>query len=108
MQQELRALFFRFVTVVAAFSMLLTLPSQAQIEKIIYNFSSGIDGSYPAGGLVLDTNGNLYGVTESGGTNGSGTAFELSPSTSGTWTKTLLYSFDPAHGDVYYPVSNLV
>jgi uncharacterized repeat protein (TIGR03803 family) len=108
MQQELRVLFFRFVTVVAAFTMLLTLPSQAQSEKIIYSFSGGTDGILPAGGLVLDSNGNLYGVTESGGANAAGTVFELSPSNSGIWTKTLLYSFDPVHGDVYYPVSNLV
>src|SRR5579859_1189124 len=107
MQQELRVVFFRFVTVVAAFSMFVTLPSQAQTEKIIYSFSGGTDGITPAGGLVLDSNGNLYGVTQSGGANAAGTVFKLSPS-SGIWTKTLLYSFDPVYGDVYYPVSNLV
>lgn len=108
MQQEVRVLFFQFITVVAAFSMLLTLPSQAQTEKIIYSFSGGTDGLSPAGGVVLDSNGNLYGVTEGGGANAAGTVFKLSPNSTGTWTKTVLYSFDPAHGDVYYPVSNLV
>ena len=107
MQQELRVLFLRFVAVVAAFSTLLSLPGQAQTEKIIYRFAGGADGLDPAGGVVLDTNGNLYGVTESGGVHGAGTVFELSPSSGGTWTKTVLYSFSSV-GDVYYPVSNLV
>lgn len=108
MQKVVRVLFFQFVTVVAASGMLLTLPSQAQTEKPIYSFSGGTDGFIPDGGLVIDTNGNLYGVTQGGGANYAGSVFELSPSSSGTWTKTLLYSFDPAHGDVYDPVSNLV
>lgn len=108
MQQEVRVLLFRFATVVAAFGLLLTLPSQAQTEKIIYSFSGGTDGFIPDGGLVIDANGNLYGVTQGGGANYAGSVFELIPSSSGTWTKTLLYSFDPAHGDVYDPVSNLV
>lgn len=77
MQQEVRVLFFQFITVVAAFSMLLTLPSQAQTEKIIYSFSGGTDGLSPAGGVVLDSNGNLYGVTEGGGANAAGTVFKL-------------------------------
>jgi uncharacterized repeat protein (TIGR03803 family) len=36
------------------------------------------DGQYPAGGLVQDTNGNLYGTTADGGANGDGTVFSLS------------------------------
>jgi uncharacterized repeat protein (TIGR03803 family) len=36
------------------------------------------DGQYPAAGLVQDTNGNLYGTTADGGTNGDGTVFSLS------------------------------
>jgi len=108
MQQGVRVLFFRFVTAVAVFSMLPTLPSQAQTEKIIYSFSGWADGSSPQGGVVLDAYGNLYGVTPGGGTNDGGTVFKLSSSSGATWTKTVLYSFSPKSGDVGYPVSNLV
>jgi uncharacterized repeat protein (TIGR03803 family) len=89
-------------------NLLPTLPSQAQTEKIIYRFSGGTDGTTPEAGLVLDTNGNLYGVTENGGPNYAGTVFELSPGSGGTWTKTVLYSFNSGGGDVSFPVSNLV
>ena len=47
----------------------------------LYNFcsqSSCPDGQYPSGGLVQDTDGNLYGTTADGGTNGYGTVFSLS------------------------------
>ena len=80
MQEEVRMFFFQFVTAVAALSLPLTLPCQAQTKKIIYSFSGGVDGTSPEGGLVLDTNGNLYGVTPDGGANFGGTVFELSPS----------------------------
>jgi uncharacterized repeat protein (TIGR03803 family) len=36
------------------------------------------DGAYPRGGLVQDTNGDLYGTTTEGGLNGLGTVFRLS------------------------------
>jgi uncharacterized repeat protein (TIGR03803 family) len=47
------------------------------------------DGQVPDAGLVLATDGNLYGVTSSGGTVGSGTIFKVTPS--GAFTS--LYSF---------------
>jgi uncharacterized repeat protein (TIGR03803 family) len=47
------------------------------------------DGYFPIAGLVLGTNGNLYGVTEDGGQKGGGTFYRLTPS--GVFTT--LYSF---------------
>ncbi len=47
------------------------------------------DGQVPYAGLVLATDGNLYGVTSSGGTVGAGTIFKIT--TAGTFTS--LYSF---------------
>jgi uncharacterized repeat protein (TIGR03803 family) len=49
-------------------------------------------------GVIFDTAGNLYGVTENGGNStdckqGCGTIYELSPASGGTWTLTTLYSF---------------
>ena len=96
MQSTVLKLFLQFVTATTVLSVLLTLPIQAQTEKIIYRFSGGTDGIIPGGGLVLGTSGNLYGVTEGGGANYGGTVFELSPSSGGTWTKTVVYSFGTA------------
>lgn len=50
----------------------------------------GADGTYPQGaGLIQATDGNFYGTTQSGGTNGDGTVFKITPS----GTLTTLYSF---------------
>ena len=47
-------------------------------EKILYTFGSQAgDGATPLGGLVLDTAGNLYGITAYGGAYGFGTVFEI-------------------------------
>lgn len=49
----------------------------------LYSFCSETncdDGSSPYSGLVLATNGNLYGTTDYGGTNASGTIFEITAS----------------------------
>lgn len=46
----------------------------------------------PAGNLVMDHNGNLYGATYSLGSHNAGNIFELSPSGNG-WTYTDLYDF---------------
>ncbi len=49
-------------------------------EKILHNFNNdGIDGNQPAAGLLIDAGGNLYGTTWSGGTDGQGTVFEITP-----------------------------
>jgi len=61
-------------------------------ESILYSFS-GTDGSSPDGSLVFDTAGNLYGTTAGGGTHGGGVVFELSPTSSGTWTETIIHNF---------------
>lgn len=54
------------------------------------------DGARPYyGGLILDGNGNLYGMTDTGGASGSGVVFKLSPpaTAGGAWTETVLYAF---------------
>jgi len=97
-----------FVTVVAVALALWTPRAQGQGEKIIHSFTGGTDGNAPEGGLLIDASGNLYGVTEAGGSTGGGTVYELSPGVGGTWTKTVLYSFNFGAGDVTLPTSNLV
>jgi uncharacterized repeat protein (TIGR03803 family) len=39
----------------------------------------GLEGSEPLGGVIQATDGNFYGVTESGGTNGEGTVYKMTP-----------------------------
>jgi uncharacterized repeat protein (TIGR03803 family) len=66
----------------------------------LQDFGSIPDGSQPAGGLIIDGGGNLYGTTAYGGLHpkpGAGTIFELSRS-SGTWTKTILVDFSGGNG----------
>jgi uncharacterized repeat protein (TIGR03803 family) len=62
-------------------------------ERVLYSFSGGTDGGSPAGGLIFDGAGNLYGTTNGGGTYSGGTVFELSPAAGGGWTETVIHSF---------------
>jgi uncharacterized repeat protein (TIGR03803 family) len=67
--------------------------AQAATEQVLYSFSGGGDGNGPTSALVFDAAGNLYSTTQTGGSAGFGTVFELSPSTGGTWSENVLYSF---------------
>jgi uncharacterized repeat protein (TIGR03803 family) len=65
-------------------------------ESVVYNFAFNTDGGFPGlSTLLRDSNGNLYGTTQVGGTPRNGVVFELSPPTQGNtnWTDTTLYSF---------------
>jgi uncharacterized repeat protein (TIGR03803 family) len=44
---------------------------------VLHAFSNGADGAYPGAPLLQFTNGNLYGTTVGGGSNGYGTIFQL-------------------------------
>ncbi len=68
----------------------------APTYKVLYNFSGGVDGWYP-NSLSMDGHGNLYGTTLNGGIENNGTAFKLTPETSG-WRYTRLYLFPGANG----------
>lgn len=81
-------------------------------EKVLYSFQGGTDGSTPAGGVVFDKAGNLYGATSHGGSScpspGCGTAFQLAPpeQKGGSWTETVLYGFSGNDGS--WPASGLI
>lgn len=73
-------------------------------ETVLWAFDSGtgLDGANPAGNLVFDKAGNLYGVTTGGGAGslycgeaGCGIVFQLKPPSTpgGAWTETDIYNF---------------
>lgn len=76
-------------------------------ESVLYNFNFNSDeGSSPATGLALDSNGNLYGSTISGGPTDGGTVFELSPGPTG-WTISLVSELSGASSMVVDNVGTL-
>ena len=76
-------------------------------EETIFNFDALANGVGPTGGVVLDSAGNVYGTTESGGAFGLGTAFELSPQSGGTYTETVIHSFGGS-GDGIFPAAQMI
>src|SRR5665213_2257491 len=69
----------------------------------LYSFTNGNDGAYPEASLLQGSDGNFYGTTYSGGTNGLGTVFEWR--TNGALTS--LYSFT-GYNDGANPKASLV
>jgi uncharacterized repeat protein (TIGR03803 family) len=76
------------------------------MEAPIYSFT-GPDGAQPAAGVVLDSNGNLFGTTFEGGSHGFGTAFELTYTKDSGWTETVLYNFQNL-SDGQQPIAGLI
>jgi len=75
----------------------------ADKERVLHSFS-GQDGDGPAGGLVFDASGSLYGATTGGAGDCSvacGTVFRLTPDSKGKWTHTVLHRFDNPKGGAY-------
>jgi len=83
-------------------------PAWAQTESVILKLTAST-GQDPAGGMIADSTGNLYGTALIGGPGGYGTIFELSPPTTsgGAWTETTLHAFSGAP-DGFSPVGPLV
>lgn len=69
----------------------------------LYSFTGGNDGANPEASLLQGSDGNFYGTTSSGGTNGLGTVFEWR--TNGALTS--LYSFT-GYNDGANPKASLV
>src|SRR5258708_30278313 len=82
----------------------------AQHASVIFSFAgNGKTATGPVAGLIFDVSGNLYGTTEGGGGNGTGTVFELIPTAGGPWTQKILYSFDrTGRGGGNYRESRLI
>lgn len=44
---------------------------------MLYSFTGGADGGWPLGGVILDSAGNLYGITASGSFGNFGLVYKL-------------------------------
>jgi uncharacterized repeat protein (TIGR03803 family) len=86
----------------------------AQTESVLHNFNPiGTSAAFPGSSLIFDAAGNLYGTSGSGsnttcGTDGCGTAFELSPKVGGGWGVKVLHSFDNNGKDGYQTSAPLI
>ncbi len=82
--------------------------ARAQTESVLHSFTGApTDGSGPKTGLVMDTSGNLFGTTCSGGSGGDGTIFELAKTASG-YTYSVLYNLGTLSTDGSCPEGRLV
>jgi len=72
---------------------------------VLHDFSGSPDGQAPAGGVIFDGAGNLYGTTAIGGKDNMGTVFEIAPD----GTETVVHSFAGyASGDGDDPAAGLI
>ena len=73
--------------------------------NVIHTFDS--TSGRPSGALIADAHGNLYGMTDYS-SNHYGRVFMLTPLPVGTWTYTVLYSFQGAPTDSDTPSGSLI
>jgi hypothetical protein len=77
----------------AVFEIANTPSGYASTSITLADFSGPTDGSGPDGGVIIHGNGDLFGTTSGGGTDGSGTVFEIVNGPSGYGSLTTLYNF---------------
>lgn len=90
-------------------------------ETTLHAFANPPDGGNPSSAVVLDSAGNIYGMTEVGGTGvcrppsfdgfvlNCGTVYKLTPPKSrGSWAESILYNFGRGGGHAVYPSGSLL
>ena len=70
-------------------------------ESVLYKFTGASDGAFPAGGLIFDAAGNLYGTAQECTGKCLGTVFQLTPSM-GKWSFAVLHAFKGPDGNGPY------
>jgi uncharacterized repeat protein (TIGR03803 family) len=76
------------------------------VHDVLYQFKGGSDGYGAYGGLTVDSSGALYGTTAEGGAHGAGTAYKLTPTSSG-YAKSTLFNFT-RHRHELEPLASLL
>jgi uncharacterized repeat protein (TIGR03803 family) len=74
-------------------------------EQVLYSFAGSSDGGLPNSPLVFDAAGNLYGTAATGGSQGLGTVFQLSPVSGGGWTEKTILNGTAARGSSFRNVT---
>ncbi|HWZ83684.1 MAG TPA: choice-of-anchor tandem repeat GloVer-containing protein [Terriglobales bacterium] len=82
--------------------LMLTVPLLVSAQTV-YSFANPPDAFSPRCNLVVDTAGNMYGATFSGGSHNLGAVFKVTPS----GTETVVYSF-AGGADGSHPIAGLV
>ncbi len=77
----------------------------AWVETLLFDL--GYSGGSP-GSPILDSLGNLYNTTVGGGSYARGSAYKLTPTSTGYWTQTVLHNFTLVNGDGGYPLGGMV
>jgi hypothetical protein len=77
--------------------------------KVLHNFGASGDGTLPWDSPILNNQGNLYGVTLTGGTGqcgnyGCGTVYELAPGINGKWKETIIRDSSNKDGSPWGPL----
>lgn len=89
------------------------MPTTTGVETVLYAFTGGTDGLGPTGGMILDSKGNLYGTTATGGdlsctisqySAGCGVVFEVTP----TKKEKVLHAFTGTTADGAEPFLGVV
>ncbi len=88
---------------------LTTKNGKTYTESVLYSFGDLSDASTPSGPILLNSLGNLYGVTSLGGAFNQGTVYKFVPAANGQLaTESLLFSFGGSTTTGSYPNGNLV
>ncbi len=64
----------------------------AWVQSVIHDFN-GAEGYGPGGPVVFDILGNLYGMTPTGGADGLGVVYQVSPDGKGDWSFRVVHTF---------------
>ena len=82
-------------------------PNGSWATKVIHTFTGGADGSTGSAGKMILRGGHLYGAATTGGVNGAGTIFEMTPTQTGEWDFKTIYSFK-GEPDGVFPYGGLL
>ena len=62
-------------------------------QTVVHTFTGGSDGSGPGSPVAIDKHGNIWGTTPTGGANGVGVVYQLTPDGTGGWKAHVIHAF---------------